>query len=374
LIIRMSTATEGNPANESHDDAAPQPGMASRVGETVPDGTVHTFAPAAAVDSPVSEDQLGFSPYARALSRFLLNADTKGPLTVSIEGEWGSGKSSFLHILQKYLVAGSKELSRQGRAHNVPLVTTFNPWRHDKDEALWAAFAMSLTKEIVRQQPLSARLSGHWRLLTSRFQWKRGWLELLKALTSFLVATGLLLSLLALTAQHGPSWLLKFAQNVNISSDEKTDSRKDSRAPESSKSDSSEAKKATTPLARPESRRANGPEWATWLSGFGFFGVIAGYMIALLTVVSKLKILLSAPLATNLSKHMKSPDYASRVSFIEEFHEDFKRVVDAFARRKTVFAFVDDLDRCSVPRASDLMQAISLMLSTDLTNIVLFSV
>ena len=113
-----------------------------------------------------------------------------------------------------------------------------------------------------------------------------------------------------------------------------------------------------------------GTEWFTWLSGFGFFGALAAYFIAILFVISKLKTLLSAPLSVNLAKNIKSPDYASRVSFIEEFHQDFARVVDAFARGKTVFVFVDDLDRSSVPRASELMQAINLMISTELKNII----
>lgn len=48
-------------------------------------------------------DSLGFEPYVTALAAFLTSPETKGPLTVSIEGEWGSGKSSFLLQLESAL-------------------------------------------------------------------------------------------------------------------------------------------------------------------------------------------------------------------------------------------------------------------------------
>ena len=51
-------------------------------------------------DLEADADTLGFSPYVRALATFLTQARTIGPLTVSIEGEWGSGKSSFMRQLQ----------------------------------------------------------------------------------------------------------------------------------------------------------------------------------------------------------------------------------------------------------------------------------
>lgn len=331
-----------------------------------------SFAPATIADTPASEDELGFAPYTRALTQFLLNIDTKGPLTVSVEGEWGSGKSSFLLILENDLKRASAEKLKKNIPHNVPVIAKFNPWRHDKDEALWAAFAVALTKEIVKGQSLPHQVAGHARVLLSRFDWKHGWLELLKALTVFLVATGLLFSLLALTAENGPGWLFKFAKDVNISSAEKSEAtdavEKKGPAEATPGKPAVDARSAEAPQSRPSP--VKGTEWFTWLTGFGFFGALAAYLIAILFVVSKLKTLLSAPLSVNLAKNIKSPDYASRISFIEEFHEDFARVVNAFARGKTVFVFVDDLDRSSVPRASELMQAINLMISTELKNII----
>jgi predicted KAP-like P-loop ATPase len=47
-------------------------------------------------DQPTLDDSLGFSPYVEAIKQFLINPSTKPPLTLSIEGPWGSGKSSFM--------------------------------------------------------------------------------------------------------------------------------------------------------------------------------------------------------------------------------------------------------------------------------------
>lgn len=52
-------------------------------------------------DQPTREDSLGFSPYVEAIKEFLINTRTEPPLTLSIEGPWGSGKSSFMLQLKK---------------------------------------------------------------------------------------------------------------------------------------------------------------------------------------------------------------------------------------------------------------------------------
>jgi CheY-like chemotaxis protein len=292
-----------------------------------------SLAPSTTGDSPTAQDELGYSPYARALAEFLLNPETKGPLTISVEGEWGSGKSSFMMLLEACLTKASKSKTDKKIPHNVPVIARFNPWRYDNDEALWAAFAVGLTKDLVSNLEPRDRWMGHLRRFTARFDWKHGWIELLKAATAFVVATVLLIALLMLTVQNGPSWLPQFTEKVNPA-------------------------------------EAKGANWFTWLSGFGFFGTLAGYAVALLAIASKVQKLLTTPIQINLRKHLRSPDYASRVSFIEEFHEDFGRVIDAYAKNKMIFAFIDDLDRTTVPRAAELMQAINLMISTNRKNIV----
>ena len=42
-----------------------------------------------------------------------------------------------------------------------------------------------------------------------------------------------------------------------------------------------------------------------------------------------------------------------------------KILLSATPERNKVFVFIDDLDRCEVPKAADLMQALNLMISND---------
>src|SRR5437773_7830742 len=89
-------------------------------------------------DQPTSKDTLGFTPYVEAISRFLLNEDTSPPLSLSVEGDWGSGKSSFM----KQLKSKIEEPVAPNTTRKKVFTVWFNAWRHDKSEAMWAAFAL----------------------------------------------------------------------------------------------------------------------------------------------------------------------------------------------------------------------------------------
>src|SRR5580698_161440 len=60
-------------------------------------------------DEPAPTDNLGFEPYVEAMAAFLSNPLTSTPLTVSVEGKWGSGKSSFMKQLQGRLGSANSE-------------------------------------------------------------------------------------------------------------------------------------------------------------------------------------------------------------------------------------------------------------------------
>lgn len=61
-------------------------------------------------DQPTGKDSLGLTPYVIAMTEFLTHPETKAPLTISVEGEWSSGKSSFMKQLEKQIELKSKEL------------------------------------------------------------------------------------------------------------------------------------------------------------------------------------------------------------------------------------------------------------------------
>lgn len=49
----------------------------------------------------IKKDTLGFDVYVLALHEFIASQDTTTPLTISINGAWGSGKSSLMRMLQR---------------------------------------------------------------------------------------------------------------------------------------------------------------------------------------------------------------------------------------------------------------------------------
>ncbi len=144
-------------------------------------------------DQETEQDLLGFEPYVEALTDFLVDPLTKPPLTISIEGEWGVGKSSFLRQLKKSL--------ENRKAH---CKIEFNPWRYSQDEALWAAFAVEFEKQIIRQ--------SHWKKVIKFFFFSLDWKKIGTDFLFFLIPLTVwgLLNVIPLTGL-GP-WLNAVSQ------------------------------------------------------------------------------------------------------------------------------------------------------------------
>jgi hypothetical protein len=141
-------------------------------------------------DQPTAGDSLGFGPYVEALAAFLRSDATIPPLTVSIEGEWGSGKSSFMMQLEQAIAGPSRRhllvtnlpawLGGDGPGLSpwpaiVALFRTrqlctirFNAWRHDKQDAVWSAFALAVSKRLRNRVGFFRAWIGDFRLFWSR--------------------------------------------------------------------------------------------------------------------------------------------------------------------------------------------------------------
>ncbi len=320
--------TGKSPPEPREAGSAPEPG-------SPPEPKQHSYQEVNVPDAATEDDSLGFEPYVEAMAAFLTNPRTQGPLTVSIEGEWGSGKSSFMKQLEKALPDAAKVHG----ATESPIIVWFNAWRHDKAEALWAAFARALQRSFSeprrpesgwRWLPRPKQLSfprrwwGHAKLLWLRFHWREGWLDLVRFVVLLLALLGFAFALPLIVGEGG--W---------------TDLR----------------------------------EWLIWsnaqmLSSLLRAGAIAGGTLAYVAIVValflRLRTFIGDPFSIDLRQHLRGPDYDAKAGFIEQFHKDFQRVLDAYVdRRRKVVCFIDDLDRCEVPKAADLMQALNLMLSDD---------
>ncbi len=285
-------------------------------------------------DGKTKKDLLGFMPYVKAVAAFLTHARTQPPLTMSVEGEWGSGKSSFMLQLQDEI---KRIYTEQGKKKC--FIVEFEPWRHDKDEALWAAFVLTFLKKIRGQFYELRRWRGDFKLFWSRFKWEQGWIDVVRCFALWITFVLLSIGLIWLTLDHGLEWVSDFCENVLEI-----------------------AKEAGT-----ESENSNGSKEGIVLLlkvllGGGGLAAVASGIISLFKLVMKVT---GNPLKINLKKYLKHPDYADRVSFIDKLHNDFQKIVSAYTGKERVYIFIDDLDRCVIPKAAELMESINLMLSNN---------
>jgi hypothetical protein len=190
---------------------------------------------------------------------------------------------------------------------------SFNAWRADKEEALWAAFALTFMKQLSFQIGFWHRIYANFSLQLHRIDWRRGKGRI--ALWGLFVFAAMALTVLAM-AHIGPVVLGK----------------------------------AATP--------ADGLIGVSWVATLG-------------AAVHKTWGLFRNPLSRDIDKYIQNPRYEDKVAFIENFQDDFSNVVQSYVGKiGRVYVFIDDLDRCEVPRAADLMQAINLLLSAESGNLV----
>lgn len=262
-------------------------------------------------DLPAKHDALGFGPYLDALTQFLEDSETKPPLTVSIEGDWGSGKTSFMVMLAQRLNANvefqGNRLEYEGGSNGSPVVW-FNAWRHDRHDSLWAAFALSFIEQLKRPLPMWSRFKASLVLRMKR---------------TFLA--GAIWDLVRLTLLAAIVLVLGVA---------------------------------VVPKLIEGTKMADVP--GAVASGGGLVAILVGLAFAFKWV----KDLIGDPFSINLKRHSRQPNYEARIAFIERFHEDFESVLDAYCESaQKVYVFIDDLDRCALPKAAELMEAISLMIN-----------
>jgi len=93
-------------------------------------------------------DRLRFSTYSRVLAQVILEADT--PLTVGVFGPWGCGKTSLMRLVEESLQETS---TAQGKK---VWTAWFNPWRYDREEALWRALILRVLT-VLRQKILGLK-------------------------------------------------------------------------------------------------------------------------------------------------------------------------------------------------------------------------
>jgi hypothetical protein len=321
------------------------------------------FAQTSAVsDQATNIDSLGFKLYVEALADFLLAPKTHAPFTLSIEGTWGTGKSSFMLQLKERIKSESAGA----------ITIDFNAWKYDKQEELWAAFALTVSRSLRRNTYLLRRFIGDIKLYRSR----------LKGLGEVAKLTGKLALWLALTSAFVGGVIWSF--NASYSERHEVVQKAVDDALPSTPSSSANAPVAATPKANkietsPNPQSSASPNTGQSPASDGarisltrkglLFAIAnspwAAGLILLIWLVMKFPGLSGKTLfELELEQYIDRPDYKGKAAFVDAFSEDFGKTVRAYAPRNEakVFVFIDDLDRCEVPKAADLMQAINLMI------------
>jgi len=93
-------------------------------------------------DVPVRESERGdllkFSSYARVLARATI--ETKESITIGVFGEWGTGKTSLMRLIQD-------EVAKEKTAAAV----WFNAWQYEKEEHLIVPLTATINKELAQK-------------------------------------------------------------------------------------------------------------------------------------------------------------------------------------------------------------------------------
>ncbi|MCK6576615.1 MAG: TIR domain-containing protein [Anaerolineae bacterium] len=268
-------------------------------------------------DKPTENDLLGFDEYARAIAGFILHERTEKPLTIAINAPWGSGKSSLMHMIRAELrrraqgaTPGNGDSANDRRS---PLASVwFNAWKYDEEETLWAALALEAIRQVADQYDLLDRL--WFKLRLNGFDWRRLLIDLLRALLSMAAVAALALLVLLLVgilAGTPPETLLRDIVGPVV---------------------------------------------------FGG-GVVALYQFGR-SIVQGSRDLLNLRIERYTRQQ---PDYQAKIGFLAEFEQDFSRLVRVVTQngKYPLVIFIDDLDRCAVPKAADLMEAINIILNMD---------
>ena len=209
------------------------------------------------------------------------------------------------------------------------LVVEFNAWRHDKADELWAAFALDFLRQLSEKQSFHRRWSASLKLRFRRYDWTQGAFEVFRASSVLVLLLSAAVTVGVLLLTRGTRWATQFSEQIVQGMGDEQDL------------------------------------WQSIVKVFINLGSAAAIIAMVVSAWPKLKQLLGNPIMAGLKKHIRSPDYDARVTFIERFHRDLNRIISSYVRKRRVYVFIDDLDRCEVPKAAELMQAINLMITND---------
>ena len=109
-------------------------------------------------DSPKKGDvAFGFDAYAKTIAEVAANRDNQTPLVIGIYGPWGSGKTTLMGAVKRFLDGG--ELTNGSLCRPCKTIW-FQAWKYrDKDQIL-AALVAEILKQIKADENVWKKIGG----------------------------------------------------------------------------------------------------------------------------------------------------------------------------------------------------------------------
>lgn len=336
------------------------------------------ISPHIASDLWTTEDALGYRDYAYAIYRFMTHRKTKPPLTISVQAPWGGGKTSLMRMVQKFIdpevdselkkaaetpngeltVKGvldeikkwidqktdikpleqtsQKEIEKSVEDTNKKetekktderrLTVWFNAWKYENTNQVWAGLIDAIMQQVAARLPVRERELFWLRLNLKRVDTEKIRQKIHERIFNYF-------------------WRGAYVWGLGLG------------------------------LSALFSALIAG---ATWVSNYGFFPIV-GTGLSAMTVgtiaVSVFKYLKAKttvegePAAVSLNEYLEIPDYSKEIGFIHRAEADVKNVLESIPEKyKPLVIFIDDLDRCSPTKISQVVEAVNLFLAGDFPN------
>lgn len=290
-------------------------------------------------DSYAEKDLLNYKTYAEVIAAFLLSDLTKPPLTIGILAPWGKGKTTLMRFIEEKLKGYKKpeddkvveepkmkyrelwEFLKKDvqdiftvKTKDYPVVW-FNAWKFQKNEQVWAGLAHEIITQLANQLPEVER-EKFW----LRVNLKRVDKEKIRRDIVYKFINKLFFPILFVVIELSIGLLLKLFQSSTFFW-----------------------------LA---------PSWSS------LFSIIGGVWIC-----RKIEKISEKPPETDISKYILQPEYKTKMGYYSEVESDLRQALQLISNKdKPPIIFIDDLDRCSPVKITELIEAINLFISGDINT------
>ncbi|KOX19191.1 hypothetical protein ADK67_34095 [Saccharothrix sp. NRRL B-16348] len=269
-------------------------------------------ASAAISDTPTADDKLGFERFAEPLAANIAAIERRRtPWTVGVYGEWGSGKTSFLKMVEKALKqSGIKPI-------------WFDAWKYVHDDKLWAALIQTVFEGAKQAIPRRRRWWMLLRVWGKSLNLRTGLWEVARKLFVLLFRIAMLV-LLVLAAVS----LVPVAGNPVNSS-----------------------------LAA-----LFGGGWLSTAWQFPGTKALVGVGALLGMKPDALLKLFDIKLGADFTKFRRSRSHREQSSVLEDFNTEFRHLLEVAYRDKPLVVVIDDLDRCLPEHTLQIIETLKLFL------------